>query len=94
MNLFTLFELFLVVFTFYAILNYEGTMRAVVPLLCLVTMFLFERLRGKMKEAEESKRRLLKYQREERLTQEVCWEPYGDGTISDRMKDIKGHPVR
>ena len=61
MGIFSLFELFLVLFTFYAIIKYDGVMRAVVPILCLVAVFLFERLQGRMKEDEEAKKRLLKY---------------------------------
>ncbi len=44
MGIFSLFELFLVLFTFYAILKYEGGMRIIVPILCLAAVFLFERL--------------------------------------------------
>lgn len=61
MGIFSLFELFLVLFTFYAIVKYDGAMRVVVPILCLVVVFLFERLQGRMKEDEEAKKRLLKY---------------------------------
>lgn len=61
MGIFSLFELFLVLFTFYAILKYDGVMRVVVPILCLIVVFLFERLQGRMKENEEAKKRLLKY---------------------------------
>jgi len=46
MGLFTLFELFLVIFSLYAILKYEGGMRILVPVMCLVAVFLFERLQA------------------------------------------------
>ena len=45
MKTFSLFELFLTVFTFHAV--YEGDMRILVPCLCLVTAYLFENLRKK-----------------------------------------------
>ena len=61
----TLFELFLAVFTFYAIFNYEGALRVVVPVLCLITVFLCERLRKSKDETEEAEKRLKKYQRED-----------------------------
>ncbi len=61
MGIFFLFELFLVVFTFYAIIKYDGGMRVIVPILCLVAVFLFERLQGRLKEDEEAKKRLLQY---------------------------------
>jgi len=47
MRFFMLFELFLVLFTFYAILKFEWGMRTLIPVLCLLTVFLFEILRGK-----------------------------------------------
>lgn len=64
MGLFTLFELFLVLFTTYAIFKYEGGMRILVPILCLVIVFIFERLQERLKEEEEAKKRLLKYKLE------------------------------
>ena len=47
MRLFILFELFLVIFTFYAILRYAdgGVVKFVLLLLCLVTVFILEKLR-------------------------------------------------
>ena len=60
MGAFSLFELFLVIFAFYAILKYEGGMKIVVPILCLVTVFLFERLKGRLHEDAENRKRLLK----------------------------------
>jgi len=65
MGIFSLFELFLVLFTFYAIFKYEGGLRILVPILCLVAVFLFERLQGRLKENEEAKKRLLKYEQED-----------------------------
>jgi len=65
MGIFSLFELFLVLFTFYAILKYEGGMRIIVPILCLIAVFLFERLQGRLKEDEEAKKRLLMYKLED-----------------------------
>ena len=65
MGIFSLFELFLVLFTFYAIFKYEGGLRILVPILCLFAVFLFERLQGRLKEDEEAKKRLLKYEQED-----------------------------
>jgi len=65
MGLFTVFELFLVVLTFYAIVRFEGGTRILVPILCLVVIFLLERLQGRLREEEEAKRRLLRYARED-----------------------------
>jgi hypothetical protein len=64
MGVFSLFELFLVLFTFYAIFKFEGGMIILVPVLCLVVVFLFERLQGRMKEDEEARKRLLRYEQE------------------------------
>ena len=76
MGVFSLFELFLVLFTFYAILKYEGGMRILVPILCLVAVFLFERLQGRLKEDEEAKKRLLKYKLED----------YGKGVVKTESR--------
>jgi len=65
MGIFSLFELFLIMFTFYAILKYEGVMRILVPILCLIAVYLFERLQGRLKEDEEAKKRLLMYKLED-----------------------------
>ena len=53
MGVYSLFELFLVVFTYHAISNFEGNMRALVPIICLVTVFLFERLQTRLKKAKK-----------------------------------------
>ncbi len=58
MGAFSLFELFLVIFTYHAIMSFEGVMRVLVPVVCLVTVFLFERLQAKVKVDEETKKRL------------------------------------
>ncbi len=65
MGIFSLFELFLVIFAFYAIIKFEGGSRIVVPSLCLVVVFLFERLQGRLKEDEEARKRLLRYKLED-----------------------------
>jgi len=65
MRFLSLFELFLVLFTSYAIFNYEGDIRILVPILCLVAIFLFERLQGRLKVDEEARKRLLKYKLED-----------------------------
>jgi len=50
MKVFTLFELFLVLFTFYALFEFGGVMRTLVPIICLITVFLFEMLRKGIKQ--------------------------------------------
>jgi hypothetical protein len=58
MKVYTLFELFLTAFAFYAILEFEGDMRFIIPSLCLFTSFLFGRLRRGLKEKEGREQRL------------------------------------
>ena len=60
MRVFPLFELFLAVFTMYALFKFDGGMRVIVPTLCLVTIFLFERLRKKPTEVREHNKRVRK----------------------------------
>ena len=83
MRVFSLFELFLAVFTIYAIFKFDGGMRVLVPTLCLVAMFLFERLRKKSTEDGENKKKLLKHdhkqykqyniEKEKSLSQPESW---------------------
>jgi Tfp pilus assembly protein PilZ len=47
MKLFIFFDLFLVLFTFYAIFGYEGEGKVLVFLMCLVTAFILEKARWK-----------------------------------------------
>ena len=65
MGIFSLLQLFLVLFTFYAVVKYEGGMRVLVPIICLIAVFLLERLQARLKEEKEAKRRLLKYKLED-----------------------------
>ena len=58
MKVYTLFELFITVFAFYAILEFEGDLRIIIPSLCLLTSFLFGRLRTGLKEKEGREQRL------------------------------------
>ena len=74
MGIFSLFELFLVLFTFYAIVKYDGVMSVIVPVLCLVVVFLFERLQGRMKEEEEAKKRLLNYKLDDHMKEAIQME--------------------
>ena len=75
MRIFALFELLLVVFAFYGIIKYEGVLRTLIPILCLCTVFLLQRLQGRMDETEEAKNRLRMYQIEECKKEEVTeWE--------------------
>jgi hypothetical protein len=75
MRIIALFELLLVVFAFYGIIKYEGSLRALIPILCLFTVFLLQRLQGRMDETKEAKNRLRRYQMEEYKKEEVTeWE--------------------
>ena len=47
MKTYRLFELFLTLTALYGLLNFEGGMRTLVPVLCLSTVFLFEMLQKK-----------------------------------------------
>lgn len=63
MRIHLLFELFLVLFTLYALLSYKGSKAVLVPLLCLVTAYLFEQLRKRPhKEVEKSQKKPLRRQ--------------------------------
>jgi hypothetical protein len=66
MHIISLFELLLVIFAFYAGVEFEGTMRLAVVLLCLIAVFLFERLDKKIQEDEEVRERLKRYKIEGR----------------------------
>ena len=66
MYIIALFELLLVVFAFYAAVEFEGTMRLAVVLLCLLTVFLVERLDKRIQEDKEVRERLLRYKIEGR----------------------------
>ena len=70
MTIFSLFELFLTVFSLYAILRFQGQMRILVPLLGLFGVLLCERLQKRLKEEKEAKKRLLKYKLEEHRKKE------------------------
>ena len=80
MGIFSLFELFLVLFTFYAIVKFDGVVRILVPIMCLVAVFLFERLQGRMKEDEEAKKRLLKYKLDDHRKESIQMESEEDIT--------------
>ena len=58
MKVYSLFELFLTLFAFYAIIKFDGDMKIIVPSLCLLTSCLFGRLRANLKEKEEREQRL------------------------------------
>ena len=65
MKTISLFELLLTLFAFYTLFNYDVGIGILVPILCLFTIFLFERLRQRIKEDEEAKMRALKYKKED-----------------------------
>jgi hypothetical protein len=58
MKVYSLFELFLTVFAFYAILEFEGNTRIVISSFCLLTSLLFGRIRSGLKEKEGREQRL------------------------------------
>jgi hypothetical protein len=64
MKTISLFELVLALFAFYTLVTYDVGIGILVPILCLFTIFLFERLRQRIKEDEAAKMRLLKYEKE------------------------------
>ncbi|WAC07548.1 MAG: hypothetical protein OS130_15235 [Thermodesulfobacteriota bacterium] len=61
MHIISLFELLLVVLAFYAVVEFEGTMRLAVVLLCLLAVFLVERFDKRIQEDEEVRIRLQRY---------------------------------
>ena len=65
MKTITLFELFLALFTFYTLCTYKTGTDVLIPLLCLFTIFLLEKLRQRINEDEDAHKRLLKYQIED-----------------------------
>ena len=80
MGLFSLFELFLVLFTIYAIFKYEGGTRILIPILCLVAVYLFEKIKGRLEEDEQAKKRLLKYSLEDHRKKTMINRYKKDGT--------------
>jgi hypothetical protein len=69
-----------VVFTIYAILNYEGGTRILIPILCLVAVYLFEKIKGRLEEEEQAKKRLLKYSLEDHRKKTMLNRYKKDGT--------------
>ncbi len=70
MNLLTLFEVFLLVLSFYSLASFTGVSKYTVPLACLFCIFWVQRLEKKMKEEEEVRRKLLQYKLEKHHAQE------------------------
>jgi hypothetical protein len=64
MKTISLFELLLALFAFYTLFKYDVGIGILVPMLCLFTIFLFERLRQRIKEDEAAKMKLLQYEKE------------------------------
>ena len=62
MKTITLFEIFLAIFALYTICNYKTGTDILITCLCLLTIFLFEKLRQRIKEDEDARKRLLRYQ--------------------------------
>lgn len=65
MKIFTFFQIFLALFALYAFFTYKTGTDVIIPVLCLFTIFLFEKLRQRIKEDTDAKERLLKYQIED-----------------------------
>lgn len=65
MKIFTFFQLFLALFALYALFTHKTGADLIIPVLCLFTIFLFEKLRQRIKEDTDAKERLLKYQIED-----------------------------
>ena len=61
MNLLTLFEVFLLVLSFYSLASYSGASQYTIPLACLFCIFWVQKLEKKKKEEEEVRRRVLEY---------------------------------
>ena len=51
MRVFSLFELYLIVFTIYAISEFEGALKILVPCLCFFSDFLFVRFKKRFRES-------------------------------------------
>ena len=58
MKAYAFFELFLTAVAFYAILEFEGEIRFIIPSLCLLTSLVLGRLRKGLKEKEGREQRL------------------------------------
>ena len=59
MGKFSLFELFLVIFAYHAMVHYDGVMRVLVPILSLVIVLLCERLQIKIRNDGETRKRIV-----------------------------------
>jgi hypothetical protein len=70
MNFLTLFEIFLLVLSFYSIASFTGASKYTVPLACLFCIFWVQKLEKKMKEDEEAKRKLLRHRLEKHFESE------------------------
>jgi hypothetical protein len=100
MHIISLFELLLVVFAFYAAVEFEGTVRIAVALLCLLAVFLVERLDKRIQEDEEVRERLLRYKIEGRKKKVQAEEAKQDihkeveaALKKYNLEDYKGNPV-
>ena len=61
MNFLTLFEVFLLVLSFYSLASCSGASQYTIPLACLFFIFWVQRLEKGMKEEEKVRRRVLEY---------------------------------
>ena len=92
MKLFSLFELLLTVFAFYASIEFKGGVKILVVLLCLGAVFLIERLEKRKEEDEEVRARLLRYAEADRKkkTQAAQTKPEAEGKVATPLLESKG----
>ena len=61
MNLLTLFEIFLLILSFYSLASYSGASQYTIPLACLFCIFWVQKLEKRMQAEEEVRRRVLEH---------------------------------
>ena len=61
MNLLTLFEIFLLILSFYSLASYSGASQYTIPLACLFCIFWVQKHEKRMKEEENVRKRVLEY---------------------------------
>jgi hypothetical protein len=100
MHIISLFELLLVVLACYAAVEFGGTMRLAVVLLCLLAVFLVERLDKRIQEDEEVRERLQRYKiegRKKKVQAEEAKQPIQkevEGAIKKyNLENHQGNPV-
>jgi hypothetical protein len=61
MNLLVLFEVFLLVLSFYSLASYSGASQYTIPLACLFCIFWVQKLEKRVKEEEAARKRVLEH---------------------------------